>query len=122
MAGLDGELADRTGDVAELLQEVGVHRSQQNRHDPTTEVSFHCLLRTEDYERCGAEKEAAHVGGNVVDGDDGHGEDVPDHAVLEGEVEEVSGPRNEESGEVSPGQQTVAGQAVRLVADGEDEP
>ena len=72
VAGLDSQLADRTGDVAELLQEVGVHGSQQNRHDPTAEISFHSLLGTEDYERCGAEKEATHVGGNVVDGDDGY--------------------------------------------------
>ena len=122
LAGLDHQLTDGTRDVAELLQEVGVHRSQQDRHHPSAEVSLHSLLGTEHYEGSGAEEEATHVGGNVVDGDDGHGEDVPDHAVLDGEVEEVAGHHQEECGEVAPCQETVARETVCLVPDGEDEP
>ena len=103
VAGLDHQLTDGAGDVAELLQEVGVHRSHQNRHNPSADVSLHSLLRTEDYERCGPKKEPTHVGGDVVDGDDGHGEDVPDHAVLDGEVEEEARHHQEECSEVGPG-------------------
>ena len=49
----------------------------------TSYKSLHRLLGTEDYERSGAEEEATHVGGDVVDGDDGHGEDIPNHAVTQ---------------------------------------
>ena len=42
--------------------------------------------------------------------------------MLEGEVEEEAGHHQEEGGEVGPGQETVAREAVRLVPDGEDEP
>ena len=69
-----------------------------------------------------AEEEATHVGRDIVDCNDGHGEDVPDHAVLQGEVKEVSGPHDGQGGEVGPGEEAVAGEAVGLVADGEDEP
>ena len=120
---LDGQVCrDWARDPAKLLQEICVERSQTDCDDPSSDETLHGLLGAENNEGSGSEEESAHVCRDVVDGDDGHGEDVPDHAVLEGEVEEVSGPHNEESGEVSPGQQTVAGQAVRLVPDGEDEP
>ena len=122
LAGLDHQVTHRAGDVAELLQKVGVHRSQQDRHNPSAQVSLHSLLRTENYERCGPKKESTHVGGDVVDGDDGHWEDVPDHAVLDGEVEEVARHHQEECCEVGPGQKAVAREAVSLVPDGEDKP
>ena len=122
-AGQDPEvLPHRARDGGELLQEVGVHRGHGHCHDPSPDKTLNSLLWTEYYQWGRPEEEAAHVGGDVVDGDDGHGEDVPDHAVVEGEVEEVPGPHQEEGGEVSPGEEAVPGETVGLVTDGEDEP
>ena len=69
----------------------------------TSDKPFHSLLRTENYEGSGAKEEATHVGGYVIDGDDGHGEDVPDHAVTQGQVHQIPSSNQIPGGQMRPG-------------------
>ena len=105
-----------------MLYGVGEEGGSDDGDQTSPDETLDCLLGTEDNEGSGAKEEAAHVGRDVVDGDDGHAEDVPDHAVAEGQVHEVARPGDVEGGHVSPGQQTVAAQTLGGGADGEDEP
>ena len=87
--------------MRELLKPPGEEGAQDQGDEAAASEALHGLLGAEHDEGRGAEEEAGHVGHDVVDGDDGHGEDVPDHAVAEGEVEEVTSPDKIEHGQVS---------------------
>ena len=87
--------------MRELLEPHGEEGAQDQSGEAAAGEALHGLLGAEHDEGRGAEEEAGHVGHDVVDGDDGHGEDVPDHAVAEGEVEEVTSPDKIEHGQVS---------------------
>ena len=71
-----------TGQVRVLGQVEAIDRAKKDRHQPTTNKPLYSLLRAQYNQRGTAEEETEHVGSDVIDGDDGHGEDVPEHPVL----------------------------------------
>jgi len=71
-----------TGQVRVLGQAVAIDRAKKNSDESSTNKSLYRLLGAQNYQGVTAEEEAEHVGSDVIDGDDGHGEDVPEHPVL----------------------------------------
>ena len=63
-----------------------------------------------------SEEEPDHVCGDVVDGDDGHRDDVPDHAGQGGQVHQVTGHAQEQDPHVGPSQHGVPAQQEALVS------
>ena len=53
-------------------------------------------------------EESDHVSCNVVDGDDGHRHDVPDHSREGGQVHEVTGHTEEQHNHMSPSEHRVS--------------
>ena len=92
----------RGGQLRELLEEGGQHRAEADSHEAAAQEPLHRLLGAEHDEGRGAAEEAAHVGRDVVEGDDGHGEDVPDHPVLQRQVEQVARTHQVEHRQVAP--------------------
>ena len=90
------ELSPQRGDslpgscqCGNLLQSGSQEGSQAQSGQTPANEALHCLLGAEHDERRAPSEEAGHVGHDVVDGDDGHREDVPHHAVAESQVQEV---------------------------------
>ena len=105
-----------------LQQVVAVDRAGQDGGYTTTDEPFPGLLWTEDDEWRGAKEETRHVGHDVIECDDGHGEDVPYQAVTDGLVEKMGLDADEEDSHVCPGEQAVLLKALGRVSDAEDEP
>ena len=68
----------------------------------TSYESLNSFLRAEDNERSGANEEATHVGSDIIDSDDGHGEDVPDHTVSQCQVHQIPSSGQVECGNMCP--------------------
>ena len=83
-----------------LLQTYREEGTDDQGGQAPANVALHRLLGAQHDQRRGADEEAGHVGHDVVDGDDGHREDVPHHAVTEGQVQEVACPDKIEHGEM----------------------
>ena len=92
----------RGGQLRELLEEGGQHRAEADSHEAAAQEPLHRLLGAEHDEGRGAAEEAAHVGRDVVEGDDGHGEDVPDHPVLQRQIQQVARTHQVEHRQVAP--------------------
>ena len=83
-----------------LLKTGREKRTYDQSGKPPSYEALHRLLGAEHDQGRGADEEAGHVGHDVVDGDDRHREDVPHHAVPEGQVQEVARTDKIEHGKV----------------------
>ena len=112
LAGGHGHSHGRAEDPRGLEQEQPVDWTQHQGQQPAPEEPFDRLLRAQDDQGLGAEEETAHVRGNVVQRDDGHGEHVPNHAVVHGVEDQGGLEGGEQDEDVRPSKVAVLDQAL----------